>query len=106
MRAIPPGWEQSPVRGDEMGLRRQNGDIAVKAVKATIADEWELELVDSVGNRFTTARPVGRVDTREKAFVELVSFAETIDDLREGRDVVAPDDIVREVRRSGRVQVS
>ncbi|WP_227375401.1 hypothetical protein [Haladaptatus halobius] len=102
---IPTEWERSPLRGDEIGLRHRDANIAVRAVKATIAGEWELELVDSIGNRFTTARPVGRVESRERAVTELVSFAEQVDDLRSGRDDVLADDIVREVRQGERTTV-
>ncbi|WP_458206970.1 hypothetical protein [Haladaptatus sp. NG-SE-30] len=103
IRDIPTGWERSPVRGDEIELQHQDEDIAVKVVKATLADEWELELVDNIGNQFSTVRPVGRVDTRERAIEELVSFAEAVDNLRT-RDEALPDDIVREVQRNGRAQ--
>lgn len=103
--AIPSGWEQAPVRGDELQLQHEDGTIAVKAVRATISDEWELELEDSIGNRYTTIRPVGRVPTRERAVSGLLSFAEVINDLRGEREDVLPDDIVREVQRSERVPV-
>ncbi|WP_435159550.1 hypothetical protein [Haladaptatus sp. DFWS20] len=102
---IPAVWEQSPIRGDEIELRHQNGNIAVKAVRATSADEWELEMEDSISNRYTTVRPVGRADTRKQAATALVALAEAIDDLRNERDDMLPDDIVREVKRGQRVPV-
>ncbi|EFW92091.1 hypothetical protein ZOD2009_11460 [Haladaptatus paucihalophilus DX253] len=102
---IPAGWERAPIRGDEIQLQHEDGSIAVKAVKATISDEWELELEDSIGNRYTTIRPVGRVATRDRAVSALVSFAREVNDLRHERGEVLPDDIVREVQRSERVPV-
>ncbi|WP_049971773.1 hypothetical protein [Haladaptatus cibarius] len=102
---IPAGWEQSPIRGDEIELRHQNGDIAVKAVRATSADEWELEMEDSIGNRYTTIRPVGQADTKTQAVSALVALAEAVSDLRNERDDMLPHDIVREVKRGQRVPV-
>lgn len=102
---IPAEWERSPIRGDEIQLQHRDGDIAVKAVRASIADEWELELEDSIGNRYTTIRPVGRVATRDRAVSALLSLAETVNDIRREREDVRPDDIVREVQRSERVPV-
>ncbi|MFH5797447.1 hypothetical protein [Haladaptatus sp. CMAA 1911] len=102
---IPAGWERTPVRGDEIELQHEDGNISVKAVRASIADEWELELEDSIGNRYTTIRPVGRVATRDRAVSALLSFARAVNDLRRERDDVLPDDIVREVQRGERVPV-
>ncbi|WP_227352743.1 hypothetical protein [Haladaptatus salinisoli] len=102
---IPAEWERSPLRGDEIGLRHRDAELAVRAVKATIAGEWELALVDSIDNRFSTVHPVGRVDGREQAVSELVSFAEQVDRLRSERDEVLGDEIVREVRRGEKTKV-
>ncbi len=102
---IPDGWEQSPIRGDEMELEHRSGSIAVKAVRTTSTDEWELELEDSIRNRYTTVRPLGRADTHEEAATALVALAEAVNDLRSQRDDVRPDAIARELRRSQRVPV-
>lgn len=102
---IPAGWERSSVRGDEIGLQHRDVNIAVRAVKATMAGEWELELVDSIGNRFSTVRPVGQVETRERAVERLVSFAEEVNDLRSECDDVLADDIIREVQQGGQTKV-
>ncbi|WP_266074913.1 hypothetical protein [Haladaptatus caseinilyticus] len=102
---IPAGWEQSPIRGDEIELEHQNGTIAVKAVRTTSADEWELEMEDSISNQYTTIRPVGQADTREQAVIALLALAEAVNDLRNQRGDVRPDDIVREVKRGQRIPV-
>lgn len=77
----PEGWTRAPVRGDEVGFRRESGGVSVAATRTTLADsdaEWELS-VEHEADGSTIVEPFGRVSDRETAVGALESCMKAID---------------------------
>lgn len=90
---LPTGWERTPVRGDEVSVRRESGTITVAATRSALADadaEWELT-VEHEADGSTVVEPFGRVGDRETAVEALRSCMNAVDTALPADDDGAPD---------------
>ncbi len=85
---LPAGWIQTPIRGGEMGVHNDTLELTLEAEQIFSPDhcapsqkqrdQWELKLIDTAANQFTTCYLLGTVSTKRHAIEALLTAMETV----------------------------
>ncbi|WP_129114138.1 hypothetical protein [Halegenticoccus tardaugens] len=85
--ALPVGWTQTPLRGDEVAARHESDRITLLAEKVRSPSltgvsepRWKIQLVHRLENDYTAGRPLGYAITDEAAEKALVASMEIVND--------------------------